>query len=139
MATKNGRLVLNPPPRARSQETVGLSDFVRLARITRRADFLKVAATQKKWVAPGLIVQMRAHEEPDQASRLGFTVSKKVGNAVLRNRAKRRLRALTDEMFREHPPLGVDLVVIGRAATVDRPFEALRRDLAQAVTRLGLG
>ena len=104
----------------------------------KRADFLKTAAAQTKWVAPGLIVQLRPHDQQGSPALLGFTVSKKVGNAVMRNRAKRRLRALTDEVFRDARPSGVDLVVIGRAATIDRPFDALRRDLLQAVARLGI-
>ncbi len=115
-----------------------MSPFPRLARLKKRADFLNVAAGQRKFVTPGLIVQMRAQAQTGQPSRLGFTVSKKVGNAVMRNRAKRRLRALTDEMFRDTQPSGVDLVIIGRAATIDRDFDALRRDLRQAITRLGI-
>lgn len=85
---------------------------------------------------PGVVVQALA--VPDQAeARLGFTCSRKVGNAVARNRARRRLR----EAARQALPAGLrgwDIVLIGRPATVDRPFAALLGDLATAFGRLGV-
>lgn len=85
---------------------------------------------------PGVVVQALA--VPGQNSlRLGFTCSRKVGNAVARNRARRRLREAARAVL---PPslAGWDLVLIGRPATVERPFAALREDLAQAIRRLGI-
>ena len=68
--------------------------------------------------------------------RVGFTVTKKVGNAVVRNRVKRRLRAVAAEVFPRLGRAGTDYVVIGRLATLTRPFEALRGDLEQAIAKL---
>ncbi|GAB4184469.1 MAG: hypothetical protein OHK0024_24630 [Thalassobaculales bacterium] len=95
-----------------------------------------MAGKGRKWSTPGLLVQAIAGA-PDQPLRLGFTASRKVGGAVERNRAKRRLRALAAEAA-PAARAGVDLVLVARAATVRRPFALLRRDLEQALTRLDL-
>jgi ribonuclease P protein component len=112
------------------------------ARLKRRSDFLKVAGAARKWVAPGLILQVRAHdgEAPTPAQppfRVGFTVSRKVGGAVVRNRARRRLHAVVAAIMPDHAAAGRDYVLIGRAATVRRPFDALAGDLETALKRLG--
>ncbi len=111
-------------------------------RLKHRPQFLRVAGTRRKWVAPGLIVQARQRPDdereavPPETVRIGFTVSKKVGNAVKRNRARRRLRAAVDEVAPFHAREGYDFVVIGRAATVKRPYEMLVNDLKTAFKRL---
>lgn len=69
-------------------------------------------------------------------SRVGFTVSRKVGNAVERNRARRRLRAVADEIMTEHAQAGFDFVIIGRKNTLKRPFSALQGDLTTALKKL---
>ncbi len=74
---------------------------------------------------------------PSDAVRIGFTVSKKVGNAVQRNRARRRLRAAVDEVAPVHAREGHDFVIIGRAETVKRPYTMLVEDLKTAFKRLG--
>ena len=71
------------------------------------------------------------------AFRVGFTVSRKVGGAVVRNRVRRRLRAAVDAVMPAHAAPGNDYVVIGRAATVRRPFDALSADLETALKHLG--
>ena len=118
-----------------------------VGRLKRRADFLRVAAARRKWAAPGLILQVSPQPEtaPDPSGaetihgaetiRVGFTASRKVGNAVKRNRARRRLKALAAEMIASGANPGLDLVLIARPATVDRPFDALRNDLAQSLQR----
>lgn len=68
--------------------------------------------------------------------RVGFTVTKKVGNAVVRNRVKRRLRAAADEVFPRAGRVGTDYVVIGRLGTLTRPYEALCADLELAIAKL---
>ncbi|AMW34675.1 ribonuclease P protein component [Haematospirillum jordaniae] len=68
--------------------------------------------------------------------RVGFTVSKKVGNAVARNRARRRLRAVVDRIMAEHVEPWTDYVIIGRGATVDRPFDLLMADLKTTLARV---
>lgn len=68
--------------------------------------------------------------------RVGFTVSRKVGNAVKRNRARRRLRAVVDRVFPLHAKPGHDFVVIGRARTLTRGFDSLIGDMTTALKRL---
>ena len=69
--------------------------------------------------------------------RFGLTLSRKVGGAVSRNRARRRLRALAIEVLDRHAAGARDYVLIGRAETVRRPFASLRQDLEKALRRLG--
>ena len=116
-----------------------------VGRLKTRPQFLKVAAARRKWVTPGLVLQAARRprgndraatsaEEPEV--RVGFTVTKKVGNAVVRNRVKRRLRAAAAEVFPREGRAGTDYVVIGRLGTLERPYEALLADLEQAIARL---
>jgi ribonuclease P protein component len=110
----------------------------RLDRLKKRADFLRVAALRRKWAAPGLILQAAPGTGSQADSvRVGFTVSKKVGNAVARNRAKRRLRAAVDAIFPGDAASGLDYVVIGRRETIDRPYSLLLQDLRTALKRVG--
>ena len=112
-----------------------------LPRLTRRAEFLKVAAARRKYVAPGLILQAAAGPlaEPAECSwRVGFTASRKVGNAVARNRARRRLRAASAEVLPAHALAGHDYVVIARAGTLTRGYQALVGDLEEGLRRLGV-
>ncbi len=104
----------------------------------RRADFLRLAAGRRKFVAPGLILQALDFKAPENAGvRIGFTVSRKVGIAVARNRARRRLKAVAGLMA-SHAAPGYDYVLIGRGGTLTRPFADLREDLVTALRRLGL-
>ena len=110
-----------------------------IARLKRRAEFLHVAGKGRKWVTPGLILQ--ACQRPSTAElppdpRLGFTASRKVGIAVARNRARRRLRAACDQVLAQHAALERDYVVIARTETLKRPFAALIGDLETALRRL---
>lgn len=84
-----------------------------------------------------MLVQGRDRRDGKPTIRVGFTCSKKVGNAVVRNRAKRRLRAIAREFLPVAGQPGWDYVLIGRAeATAVLPFDDLRRDLAHALRRL---
>lgn len=108
-----------------------------LTTMTERADFLR-AARAGRAATPGFILQAR-ERRPDEAEgiRVGFTCSKKVGNAVARNRAKRRLRAAAREVLPLAGRPGWDYVLIGRArATAERPFAALCADLRDALVRV---
>ena len=107
-----------------------------LTRLTRRADFLKVAAGRRKWVAPGLILQACAHPA-GPSLRVGFTASRKVGNAVARNRARRRLRAVSAAVLPAHALDGHDYVLIARTGTLNRRYQALIGDLEEGLRRLG--
>ncbi|HAA93190.1 MAG TPA: ribonuclease P protein component [Rhodospirillaceae bacterium] len=106
--------------------------------LKRRAQFLRVAAARRKYVTPGLLLQACGNAEDGEAVRVGYTASRKVGNAVARNRAKRRLRAAVGEVMPLHAAAGHDYVVIARRATSSRSFPALLRDLETAMKKLEL-
>ena len=115
---------------------------VAVTRLKRRQEFLRVAGAKRKWVTPGLILQVRRHGPDDgfpgdkPPFRVGFTVSRKVGNAVERNRARRRLCAAVEQVMPTHAKGGFDFVVIGRKRTLKRPFTTLVADLETALKRL---
>lgn len=111
--------------------------FTRLSVMKTRADF--VAASKARYqTAPSLTVQMRNRDDGDPAVRVGFTCSKKVGNAVARNRAKRRLREVARLDLPRLAKPGHDYVLIGkREATAQRDFADLRADFAKALGKLG--
>jgi len=158
-----------------------------IGRLKRRAEFLQVAAANRKWVAPGLILQVCRHSRletvtatpkggddvlradhaaptidklaidnaatalseqsvvqpqsvaPDapRPMRVGFTASRKVGNAVKRNRAKRRLRAAVGIVIQQSGAPGHDVVLIARQSTITRDFTALVQDLTTGLKKLG--
>lgn len=106
--------------------------------LTKRADFL-AAARARRQTAPAFLLQARkrACEECSSEIRVGFTCSKKVGNAVARNRAKRRLREIARRALPEHARPGWDYVLIGRRdVTASRDFAALHADLVSALSRI---
>ena len=106
-------------------------------RLRRRADFLRVAASGRRAAVHGLVLQALARND-DAPARLGFTVTKKIGNAVERNRTRRRLKEAARLLLRERPLTGVDLVLIGREATRSRDFGDLISDLRRALDKVGV-
>ncbi len=106
-------------------------------RLTRRAEFLRAAAKGRKAPMPGVVVQALPREDEGPA-RLGFTVTKKIGNAVIRNRTRRRLKEAARLVMAEQPVSGVDLVLVGREATRRRSFAALQEDLRRALVKAGV-
>ena len=84
---------------------------------------------------PGFILLVRNRDDGDASKRVGFTVTKKIGNAVIRNRMKRRFRALAHEMLPERGHPGSDHVMIGRSGGIERDFGLLREDLSKALDR----
>jgi len=112
-------------------------ELVLPGRLTRRAEFLRVAAKGRKVPFHGLVLQALARD--DQAPvRLGFTVTKKVGNAVVRNRTRRRLKEAARLLLAAEPASGADLVLIGRDATRGRKFADLTDDLRRALRKAGV-
>jgi ribonuclease P protein component len=100
-------------------------------RLRKRADFLGVA-TGPRAAAAAFVLQARARPDTGPA-RVGFTVSKKVGNAVERNRVRRRLREVVRLSDAERLRLGNDYVLVGRRAALDRPFARLIEDFSHAL------
>lgn len=105
-----------------------------MQRLQQRRDFL-AAAKSPSWSTPGAVLQARARDDI-MPPRIGFTVTKKIGNAVTRNRVKRRLREAARLALPDVVRSGFDYVLIGRQTTAARPFEALKQDLVAALTRL---
>ena len=96
-----------------------------------------MAARGRKAATHGLVLQALTRED-NQPARIGFTVTKKIGGAVVRNRARRRLKeAARLELARQILP-GIDLVLIGREGTRKRNFEELRDDLRRALRKTGV-
>lgn len=108
-----------------------------IQRLLKRSDFLACAASGHKWVRPAFMLQLnkRADSE-DAAPRLGFTTTKKLGNAVVRNRIRRRLREAARLALPEIAQPHYDYVLIGRpdAATIE--FEALKYEMAEGMQKL---
>lgn len=126
-------------PPAVSSCTTQSNDSQKWTVLRKRADFLAAARARRQGTG-SMLVQGRDRRDGDPAIRVGFTCSKKVGNAVARNRAKRRLRALARELLPAQGIPGWDYVLIGKAEdTGARPFDTLRRDLSYALRKLAGG
>ncbi|MEO6113743.1 MAG: ribonuclease P protein component [Sphingomicrobium sp.] len=103
--------------------------------LTKRADFL-AANRGKRAPMPGFVLLVRPRGDADDTMRIGFTVTKKIGNAVVRNRMKRRFRALVREMLPDLGIPGADHVLIGRAGGVERDYATLAAELKRALHKL---
>ena len=109
-----------------------------LATLKTRAEFLRVRGG-RRWSTPSLVLETRPRPGatgPDEEARFGFTVSKKIGGAVVRNRVRRRLRALVAALKPSEVRPGCDYVVIARPGAVGRSFNELEADLQQALSRV---
>ncbi|AHJ62519.1 Ribonuclease P protein component [Granulibacter bethesdensis] len=119
------------------------SAVMREKRLKRRAEFLRVASKGRKAAVHGLVLQALPVQAADAPLRIGYTVTKKVGNAVVRNRTRRRLREAARLVAREYDQAGTplsahDLVLIGRDSTRGRPFDSLLDDLRRALAKAGV-
>jgi ribonuclease P protein component len=103
--------------------------------IKKRSDFL-AANRGKRYATPGFVLLVRDRQDGDTVKRLGITITKKVGNAVVRNRMRRRFRELAREMLGDKGKAGADHVLIGRDGGIERDFGELRADLATALGKL---
>ena len=122
---------------ATSQSAV-LASALRIGVIRKRADF--VAANHAVRVArPGFVLLVRSGVQSTDQARFGVTVTKKIGNAVCRNRMKRRFRALLRDILPSQGIAGADHVLIGREGGVERDFALLRIELAAALARVAAG
>ena len=105
-------------------------------RIIDRRDYIAVANTGRKWVTSSFVLQMRRGEDCNEPVAIGFTTSRKVGNAVMRNKARRRLKeaarlALTGDDYK-----GCQFILIARAAATNYPFEKMQKDMRWASGKL---
>ena len=85
---------------------------------------------------PGFVLLVRPRDDGDPAIRLGITVTRKIGGAVVRNRMKRRFRALARDILPEKGVAGADHVLIGRQGGLERDFTLLRSELEKALARV---
>lgn len=107
--------------------------------LRKRREFVQIAEHGRKFITSGLVLQVweRPQENSfDDVIRVGFTTTKKVGNAVKRNRVRRRLRSLARLILPEFGTKGCDYVLIGRTATYDKSFEELKDDLKYALKKI---
>lgn len=118
-----------------SDVTPAVSVCPTLTILTERTDFVR-ASNAQRFGTKGIHLQARKRGD-DGGIRVGFTCSKKVGNAVARNRAKRRLREVARHILPEHGKQGWDYVLVGRVqTTATLPFLQLKADLIRALGRI---
>jgi ribonuclease P protein component len=128
-------------PCTRPQEAVGLitqqagRDMRGYSVIKKRSDFL-AANRGKRYATPGFVLLVKDRQDASADIRLGITITKKVGNAVVRNRMRRRFRALAREMLGEMGKAGADHILIGRDGGIQRDFGELRADMLKALGKL---
>lgn len=149
-----GRTQRDPrAPQPRPQEAVGISDpalqgdvsppppgaradpVSAPVTLTKRRDFL-AANSGKRAPMPGFVLLVKSRGDGDPTMRVGYTVTKKIGNAVVRNRIKRRFRALAREVLPVNGMPGADHVMIGRSDGLTRDFALLKLDLAKALAKV---
>ena len=128
---RDGRRPQDPRGAARPRP----QEAQRLITLRKRADFLAANAGRRA-ATPGFVLLVRDRADGDEAIRVGFTVTKKIGGAVVRNRMKRRLRALAREFLPSGGFAGADHVLIGRSGGIERPFASLRDELSRALAKL---
>jgi ribonuclease P protein component len=127
--------------RPRPQKAVGLiteqayRDMRGYSIIKKRSDFL-AANRGKRYATPGFVLLVKDRQDESTDIRLGITITKKVGNAVVRNRMRRRFRALAQEMLGQNGQPGADHILIGRDTGIERDFDALRSDMIKALGKL---
>ena len=103
--------------------------------IKKRSDFL-AANRGKRYATPGFVLLVKDRQDDNADIRLGITITKKVGNAVVRNRMRRRFRALAQEMLASKGKAGADHILIGRDGGIERDFGELRTDMMKALGKL---
>lgn len=105
--------------------------------LQKRKDFIRVALQGQKMVTSGLILQAAQNLSASQTgTRLGYTATKKIGKAHVRNRTKRRLRAAAREIFPLHARPQTDYVLIGRYNTAGIDFIELKKNMAWALKKI---
>jgi ribonuclease P protein component len=108
---------------------------IRVVRLKRRREFLAVAGTRRRWVTPAFVLQAGPRGAPAEIG-IGFTASRRIGSAVARNRARRRLRAAVRAVVPGAAKPGYDYVIVARPAILTCPFDVVVNDLATAFARV---
>lgn len=107
---------------------------MQLVRLKKRQQFVNIANQGRKCITPSLILQYMPNETG--TVQVGFTVTKKVGIAVIRNRVRRRLKEAVRLTFPTRAPAGFDYVIIGRKGTLDRPFDKIKADIRYVLSQV---
>ncbi len=112
-----------------------------VGRLKKRSEFIKVTANGKKWVTRGFILVANAQREKSKPDleylpRVGFTATKKIGNSVVRNKAKRILRAISQEVLTSSNTPAWDYVIIARKTLTTSNYEDLKKDFRWAIKKL---
>lgn len=100
-------------------------------------DFQRIAKQGRKWSGAAFIMQVLKSEDKAAPFRIGFTVSRRVGNAVQRNRAKRRLREMVRKFLKEKNPAGCEVVLIAKVAAGSMEFTAMCADFQKGIAATG--
>lgn len=103
--------------------------------MTRRADFLAANRGQRVPM-PGFVLLVRDRKDGDPSVRLGITITRKVGGAVIRNRMRRRFREIARSLLTERGIAGADHVLIGREGGIERDFALLKAEFAKALGKV---
>lgn len=106
--------------------------------LRQRADFLRLQKNGQKWITPSFVIQLSFSGESNALPQIGFTATKKIGNAVIRNKCRRRLRALCDQVTTEFALHGAQIVIIARSELCAYDFEQATKDLRWALRRLNV-
>jgi len=105
-------------------------------KIKSRKDFVKIQKKGSKIISAGVVLQCLNNSNQENPSRFGFTASKKVGGAVQRNKAKRRMRSLVFDVMKKFETKGWDYVLIARKEIVHRKYQKLKNDLIWSMKNL---
>lgn len=103
--------------------------------LRKRSDFLRVQKSALRWVTPGFVMTCEP-AVPDQPIRIGFTITKKIGSAVVRNRIRRRFRHLMHELLPQLDVMGWTIVLLARPDALKRDYADLGKDVRWALRKL---
>lgn len=127
------------PPRALTEVIAAGSRFVRIVTLKKRSEFQRVRGGGR-CALPAFVLEGKRRADPDtfQGPRFGFTITRKIGNAVVRNRIRRRLKSALSQAMDEAADPHFDYVVVARHQSYDRPFSDLLHDVSKALRQVSV-